>query len=296
MPCKLAVFGALLSFACAGSTPLPSKALELNQAGARALASGDLELADARLSVALEYSPQFVEALVNLGLVELERGNFSRARQLFQRAQRLNPDVAEPAHGLGLLAERERRPDRAAEHYREALRVDPGFVAARANLGRLLFEAGELEAARIQYQRLVEVGPGELAGHVGLAETLLRLGRHAESERVTDTAFARFGDAPSLRLLVARALLRRGRTAEAIDLLVPLTQGRDDIATSALAWLATAELARARPRYAVGAARRALSLDPRHPVATHVLAAALTTLRDPAAPAWTARAARLLTP
>src|SRR4051812_49530539 len=81
---------------CAGAAPLPPKAIALNRAGAEALAEGDLETADARLSLALEYSPRFVEALVNQGLVELQRGNFDRARELFTRARRLNPDVAQP--------------------------------------------------------------------------------------------------------------------------------------------------------------------------------------------------------
>ena len=58
---------------CAGQAPLPPKAVLLNETGAAALAAGDLVTADARLSLALEYSPHFVEALVNLGLVEVAR-------------------------------------------------------------------------------------------------------------------------------------------------------------------------------------------------------------------------------
>lgn len=282
--------------ACAGTAPLPEKAIALNDAGARALAAGDLELADARLSVALEYSPHFVEALVNLGLVEAERGNFARARQLFLRAQRLNPDVAQPHHGLGLLAEREHRPDRAGEHYRDALRVDPGFAPARANLGRLLFEGGKLEAARIQFQRLIEIAPDDPSGFVGLAETLIRLGRIAESEAVTERARARFAEHPALELLTARARLRRGDVEAAIQILVPVTGRGDDYAAAAFAWLATAELARGQPHHAVGAARRALALQPDEPVAVRVLADALARLGDPAAPAWAERAARLVAP
>lgn len=281
---------------CAGTAPLPSQAIELNRAGALALAAGELELADARLSVALEYSPHFVEALVNLGLVEAERGNFVRSRQLLERAMRLNPDVAQPHHGLGVLAERERRPDRASEHYREALRVDPGFPAARANLGRLLFESGALEEARIQFQRLTELAPDDPSGPVGLAEALLRLGRIAESERVTLAAAQRFPSSPALVLLTARTLLRHGSTGAAIEQLLPLTERGDEFTAAALAWLATAELARNRPRFAIGAAERALALEPEQPVATQILASALKILGNPAAPAWSERARQLSTP
>src|SRR6185369_3432471 len=144
---------------CAAGAPLPPPAAALNAAGVEALARGDLETADARLSLALEYSPRFVEALVNQGLVELQRGNFERARELITRARRLNPDVAQPHHALGVLAERQARPDEASRHYYDALAVDPGFAPARANLARLLFDAGMLEEELVQFKRLAEVAP-----------------------------------------------------------------------------------------------------------------------------------------
>src|SRR6187431_3572701 len=174
----------VLCFACTGTAPLPPKALALNEAGVAALAAGDLETADARFSLALEYNPKFVDALTNQGLVELQRGNFERARQLLLRARRINPDVAQPHHALGVLAERERRPDRASEHYRDALRVDPGFAPARANLAHLLYDGGLYEDALVQFRRLVEVAPDATAAHVGLAATLLHLERVSEAREV----------------------------------------------------------------------------------------------------------------
>lgn len=265
---------ALLVAGCAGQAPLPSRALELNHAGARALAEGDLETADARLSVALEYSPHFVEALVNLGLVEVQRGNFARARTLLERARRLNPDVAQVHHALGVLAEHERRPDRASIHYREALAVDPGFFAARANLGRLLFDAGYFEDARVTFKKLVEVAPDAAAGHSGLAESLIRLGRHAEAESAIERAARNFPDEPAITLLRARSLLRRGEYERAQALLTPLAERRDELSARALAWLGALELARGRPELAASAARRALGLDPDDGLAQHVLSRA----------------------
>jgi tetratricopeptide (TPR) repeat protein len=275
---------------CSGTAPLPPRAVALNRAGAEALARGDLETADARLSLALEYSPRFVEALVNQGLVELQRGNFDRARELLMRARRLNEDVAQPHHALGVLAERQARPDLASRHYYEALAVDPGFEPARANLARLLFDAGMLEEALVQYKRLAEAAPGLAEAPIGLAETLLRLGRIAEAEAVAGAARERFPDAAELKVLAARSLLRRGEIEPAIELLAPLGYGRDEVAASALAWLATAELLRHRPRQALGAAERALALEPSSPVATYAMARALEALGDPAALSWQRRA------
>jgi tetratricopeptide (TPR) repeat protein len=275
---------------CAGAAPLPPKALALNRAGAEALARGDLETADAQLSLALEYSPRFVEALVNQGLLELQRGNFDRARELLTRARRLNADVAQPHHALGILAERQARPDEASRHYYDALAVDPGFAPARANLARLLFDAGMFDEALVQFKRLSEVAPDSPEAQQGLAETLLRLGRVNEAEAVTRQACERFPESAELTVLAARSLLRQGNIARAIELLSPLGYGRDDVAANALGWLATAELLRGQPRLAVGAAKRALSLDPSSPVATYAMAQALDALGDPAAIAWQRRA------
>jgi len=275
---------------CATSAPLPPKAVALNRAGAEALARGDLETADARLSLALEYSPRFVEALVNQGLVELQRGNFARARELFMRARRLNSDVAQPHHALGVLAERQARPDEASRHYYEALAVDPGFAPSRANLARLLFDAGMLNEALVQFKRLHEVAPDSPEAAQGLAETLLRLGRVDEAEAATRQASERFPDSAELTVLAARSLLRQGNVARAIELLSPLGYGRDDVAANALGWLATAELLRGQPRLAVGAAKRALALDPSSAVATYAMAQALEALGDPAAISWQRRA------
>lgn len=279
--------------ACHFAAPLPPKALELNRLGVQALEQGDLETADARFALALEYNPRFVEALVNQGLVEQQRGNFARARQLMARARRLNPDVAQPHHGLGVLAEREGRPDRAADHYRAALRVDPGFAQARANLGRLYFDSRQYQRARIQFQRLIEAAPDELLGYCGMAEALLRLGRPSEADAVLARARAQWSAEPRLELLEARRELRAGRFEAAISRLTPLVRVDDDIAVEAWAWWATAELAAGRPQRAIALADRALGLVPNQSVATEVMAQAMERLGDPEAASWRRQAERL---
>src|SRR5687768_825498 len=133
MRCYLLAF-ALAVTGCASIPPLPPKALELNRDGAAALAAGDLATAEARFAVAIEYSPRFTEAWVNLGYVELRRGNLERARKHFVKARDLNPDLPAPHHALGLLADRRDIAKEAEGHYRQALKVDPGFVPARVNL------------------------------------------------------------------------------------------------------------------------------------------------------------------
>jgi Flp pilus assembly protein TadD len=283
----------VLCLACAGSAPLPAKALELNRAGIDALAAGDLETADARFSLALEYNPNFVDALTNQGLVEVQRGNFERAQQLLTRARRLNPDVAQPHHALGVLAERERRPDLASRNYYEALRVDPGFAPARNNLAHLLYDGGLFEDALLQFKRLVEIEPNAVDAHVGLAATLLHLERVSEASEVIEQALTIAPSDPELAILCARLEIRRGAFDAAILRLTPLCGARSDLAVHALAWLSAAELAAGRPRAAVSAAERAIQLAPDDALASYALAASLKRLGDSAAQRWLARASAL---
>jgi tetratricopeptide (TPR) repeat protein len=286
---------AALCLACTGTAPLAPKAVDLNRSGSDALAAGDLETAEARFALALEYHPRFVEALTNLGLVEMQRGNLARARLHFERARRINSNLAQPHHALGVLAERERRPDIAADHYRDALKVNPGFGPSRANLGRVLFTAGRYDEAREQFLRLVEVDPGELAGRTGLAETLLQLGREGESDAVVDKAREHFGDVPDLLLLVARRDIRRGNVSDAEASLLQLTTTRDDRARAAWSWIAAARLARSDIPGAFDASEKAFALDRDDPIATYVVAMALSLTKDRRALAWLERA-HLLAP
>lgn len=293
---RLLVLACLLVVGCGGAAPLAPKAVELNRLGLVALEQGDLSTAEARFAVALEYHPRFVEALVNLGLTELARGNHGHARALFLRARRINADLPHPHHGLGALADREGRPADAASHYREALKVDPGFVPSRANLGRDYFEANMLDEAREQFLRLTEVAPRDERGPAGLIETLLRLDRKREASEVLDGAMARLGPRPSLVLLVARRALEAGDVEPAKRLLATLAARGDGVATSAKAWLAVAYLVDGEVDAAITHAEAALADDRREPIASLALATALEAKGDPSASAWRARVRDLASP
>jgi tetratricopeptide (TPR) repeat protein len=269
------LLAALGCVACESTVRLPRQAVELNTAGARALLRGDLTAAEACLSVALEYSPRFVEAWVNLGYVELRRGNFEQARRDFAKARDLNQDIPAPHHALGLLADKAGRGDEAERHYRAALKVDPGFAPARANLARRLFARGQYEDAREQFQRLEHVAPDVVDGWVGEAETLLQLGRGAAADEVVAAARGRFGDVPALMLLLGRERLARGEWDDAEAVLAPLVGDSDRArACSALAWIAVGRVGRGDSAGALVAARAALAIDRDDEMARYALALA----------------------
>jgi tetratricopeptide (TPR) repeat protein len=262
---------------CMRPALLPPKAIALNREGAQALASGDLELAEARVALALEYNPRFTEAWVNLGLVEMRRDNLDRARRDFLKARELNPDLPAPHHALGLLSEREGHPDEGERRYRAALKVDPGFAPSRINLARILFDRGDFDEAREQFMRLTQVAPEFSEGWTGLCESLFRLDRADEVDDVIARARRQLGRLPELDILEARGLLRSGAFAEAERRLEPLGSALDPKqACRAAAWLAIARLAGGNLGGAQAAAELATSLDPED----HVAAYATTAVRD----------------
>ncbi|HEY8091027.1 MAG TPA: tetratricopeptide repeat protein [Polyangiaceae bacterium] len=260
------LLAALLASAsgCASNPPLPPKAIALNAAGAVALENGNLELAQARLALALEYSPRFTEAWVNLGLVEERRGNFETARRDFVKARDLNPDLPAPHHALGILADAEGHSAEAEKLYRAALKVDPGFAPARINLARRLFARGAYEEAREHFLRLTQVAPAALDGWTGLCESLLKLDRRQDARSVLAHTRDGFGEPPAVTLLEARFLLLDGRFPEAEAALLPLAASPHPFPQSAaaLAWLAIARLGRGDVAGATDAAGQASALDP----------------------------------
>jgi tetratricopeptide (TPR) repeat protein len=258
---------------CHGSAPLPPRAVAMNRLGAAAMAAGDLATAEARLAIALEYSPDFTEAWVNLGLVDLRAGRVDRAKRELLRARSLNADLPAPHHALGVLAEATGKAHKAEAHYRAALAVDPGFGPARASLGRVLYADRRFEEAHEQFLRLTELAPELIEGWTGVVETLLRLGRTGEADLATARAREFLGDRPALVVLTARQLLRGGAVREAEAILSGVTRSGDTrTRASAWAWIGVARLADGRRSDAAAAAREALALQPGDDTATFVRA------------------------
>jgi tetratricopeptide (TPR) repeat protein len=248
---------AALPTGCMSRPPLPPQALRMNSLATESLRSGDLETAEIRLKLALDYNPRFVEAWINLGLVELRRGNLDNAERAFARSRDLNRDLPTPHHSLGLVAE---------------TRVDPAFLPALANRGRMLFALGDLDEARTVFLTLLQVDPASDVGWSGLVETYVRLGRLRDANAALTIAQARSPNAPLIVLCSARAALRAHQYADAIVTASTMLRAADAVVVVeahrllALACLANGEQAQAREH-----ALELLGQRPDDPSAKYVL-------------------------
>lgn len=307
----------LTALACARSPrPLHGKAIELQAAGARALARGELDRAAGQFSLALEYEPRMAAAENGLGLVAVRRGDEGAAAEHFAAALALNEELAEAHLNLGAILQRQGALDEALTHFQQALAVDPGFGAARLAAAEALLRLGRPEDARWELAKLCEAEPRWAAAHAAHALVLARLGRIAAAEEAARRAQALDERLPALHRARAEILRRGGDLLGAITELQALVKAqpssiddrlslatvlalarRGDEAARELAGLAEAApgraeipfvtafvaLARDEPVQAIAAARRALALRGRYPEARLLLAEALLRSGDLAA-------------
>ncbi len=101
---------ALLQLACAPRLAVHPRAAEEVERGYRYLGGGDPERAEIAFAHALEFDPDFPEALNGLGIVERSRDRLDDAQRRFERAVRLAPDFAEGHANLGELLLARARP------------------------------------------------------------------------------------------------------------------------------------------------------------------------------------------
>lgn len=110
----------------------------LNNLGSVYLSLGDLDTAERAYRQAIERSPRYGDALVNLGSIYHERGRRE----------------AEPDRRLHLLAQ-------AIDYYQRALDLLPNHAPAYANLGLAYFELGDLAKAQQAYERAYYLNPND---------------------------------------------------------------------------------------------------------------------------------------
>ncbi len=136
---SLALAVALFLVANLGQGPMPS---EMNadaeySLGARLLREGRPDEAVDRFRTALRKNPRYVEAWVNLGVVQATRGERAEAERSLETALRIDPEVTIALTNLAVLREKAGDNAGALDLYERALRIDPSDLAARRKVAEL---------------------------------------------------------------------------------------------------------------------------------------------------------------
>ncbi len=108
---------------------------------------------------ALAINPRLVEALINLGTLQYEQGDFEKAADRFGCAVELDQENALAQFNLGSLLEELGQLEPARQHLRQAVRLDAGYADAHYNLAFVCEKLGAFPEARQHWQCYVELDP-----------------------------------------------------------------------------------------------------------------------------------------
>ncbi len=122
-------------------------------------AKGDVEKARAHLQKAIQISPNFDEALNNLGTYYYRDGRFETAANLFQRALKANPNsfVAQVNFGGALISLGDYT--RALAENLKALEMRPDDSLAQSQTGQALFHLMRYGEALLHLEKAKQIDP-----------------------------------------------------------------------------------------------------------------------------------------
>lgn len=149
----------------------------------------------------------------------ISEGSYREALELYRKVIELLPQDAVVRFEYAQLLRDLNVPDESMKQAQEVVRLDPDFVEGRRLLGALELAASErdpshLQRAIVELEAAWKLTPGDPAIAAPLARALLAKGRAAEAARVLEGA----GEAraqPALARIAAEAKAKSGRTKEA---------------------------------------------------------------------------------
>ncbi len=128
------------------------------------------------LQRAVQLKPDFLEAIVNLGICLHALKRFEEAVSVLQKAVDLNPQQSEAYNNLGVTLHAMGRFPQAVAAFERAKDLNPDFAAALSSLGLILPVVGRSEEAIACHQRAIEIQPSDKTFRWNSGATHLMLG------------------------------------------------------------------------------------------------------------------------
>jgi tetratricopeptide (TPR) repeat protein len=114
--------------------------------------------------------PQFHDARLQLGLLNVAQKRFREAEDLFQKLHETDPSDLRTVEGLAEVRLRQKQFDKAVQVWNAQLKTSPNSTAVREGLARTAMRAGQYDLAIAQYQQLVAANPNSAELHSNLGE------------------------------------------------------------------------------------------------------------------------------
>jgi choline-sulfatase len=202
----------------AANLPDPKDKIEEQNLLHRAmLASDDNRVGDARKAFeqALALDPKSPTALRQLGELELQSGEYSKAAQHLKGAIDVRPDDATAAFEAGEALDKSGDLPGARDALETSLKLMPGQFAARLLLGKVYLRLKDAKAAEDQFEAALLIKSDDLEAQLALAEAQIADGKFSEAAQQLEALAKVKPNKPEIFDLMAKAYTGLGKTQEA---------------------------------------------------------------------------------
>jgi arylsulfatase A-like enzyme/cytochrome c-type biogenesis protein CcmH/NrfG len=176
---------------------------------------GQSTKARAALEKLLQLDSRSPIALIQLGHLEMQSGNYAKAAEYLRRAHELRPDGADVALDYGRALELSGDLSSARTALQASLKLNPDQLAARLLLGQVYLKSNSAKAAEDQFVAALLLQPGSIEAQLGLAKALLREKKFSDAaDLLQETTRSGSNDAEAFELL-AQAYTGLGKPAQA---------------------------------------------------------------------------------
>jgi len=165
-------------------------ASELFEAGAAALAAGNVHSAISLFERLVELDPTYKEAWNKLGLSYMRGGQFDRAAFAFAKQLEANPSDPQSHNYLGLVLQQQQKYEEAALAFRKQTEFNPLDTVAHAALGAIYLLQHDYVQAAPELDKAVVLSPDKAELQVSLGQAYAGLGRSEKAVAAFEKAVA----------------------------------------------------------------------------------------------------------
>jgi choline-sulfatase len=175
----------------------------------------NVEAARNALEKTLTLDPDSIAALQQLGELELDTGDYSKAAAHLRRAHELRPADGSLEFKLGSALQKQEDFTGARDALRDSLRLAPDQFAARVSLGRVYLALADGAEAVDQFHAALLINPDSFEAALGLARAEVAMNKLDAATQELKALSRSHPRSPEVFDLLAEAYLKTGKTEEA---------------------------------------------------------------------------------
>jgi len=163
---------------------------------------------------ALRLKPDYMDAMINLGLAYIEAGDVPQAVAWYQNSLRVDPRNVRIMNNLGIALRRNGRAEEAHALFERAIATKPDYAEAHVNFATSFRDRGDLAKALEICERALKLNPSMSDAYNNIAALLQDQGKYEEALRACDRALEINPESIDAKWNRALTLLFLGRLEE----------------------------------------------------------------------------------